>query len=96
MSYEFHKGETDGNIAVYAEYNHDSDVQHYYLETISALVTRDDLMDVADILREFITQLFIHEDLHQAIENVDMDTIGESQHETIYPIICKWNKTGDD
>ena len=93
--YVFHKGEAD-NGEDYANFDHVANVQNYYLTTIGSIMDGDDMMDMSDIIRHIMIQLFIHEDLHTGIENIGMDTIGESQHQTIYPIICGWNKKSDE
>jgi len=90
MSYIFQKEHSVDNVDNYAEYDYLTDSQTFFLPAIGELVGRKDLMNVADILREFMIQLMVHEDLHQAIENIGMDTIAEAQHQTIYQTICEF------
>ena len=95
MSYKFHKGQSDEGDN-YADYDHVSDVQNFYLETIGEIVDKCDYMTTDDIVRALMAQLFIHEDFHQAIENVGIDSIGASQHETVFVIVNEWMQDVED
>ena len=86
-NYRFTKDVSDGDEN-YADYDYVNDIQSYYIGAIGSLVDGTDLMDTSEIIREFIIQLFIHEDLHNCIENIGIDSIATSQHETVY----KWVK----
>lgn len=94
VNYRFEKTNSEGDR--YADYEHISDVITLYLEDVNDVVKEHDWQDPTGILHETIIQLYIHEDLHAAIENVDMDTLGESQHEVVYPIISKWLNGKED
>lgn len=91
-NYRFVMGQSEKDEN-YAEYDHNNDLQVYYMESIGSLLEGSDLMWIDDIMRHFMIQLFIHEDFHNIIENVGIDSIGIAQHETIYQWIrhdFKW------
>jgi hypothetical protein len=87
-NYIFTKDPSTGDS--YADYDHVNDIQTYYLPDISGLVSLDDIQDKSDIIREFIIQLFSHEDLHECIENSNVDSLASAQHEYVYPLVFNW------
>jgi len=92
--FDFVKSNPDGEA--YADYAHVSDIITLYLEDITSVVKDHDWQDVDGILVETILQIYNHEDVHAAVENVDIDSIADSQHEVIYPIIHKWMNGKED
>lgn len=94
VNYEFEK--TNLNSDSYADYKHLSDITTLYLDDIYGIVREHDWQDPTGILYETILQIYIHEDIHAAIENSDIDSLGDAQHEVIYPIIFKWMNNKDD
>jgi hypothetical protein len=94
VNYDFVKTNPDGDA--YADYKHLGDIITLYLEDIHDIVKEHDWQDDDGILHETVLQLYIHEDIHAAIENSDVDSLGDAQHEVVYPIISKWMKGKED
>ena len=94
VNYVFEKSNLNGDA--YADYAHVSDCITLYLEDVTSIVKDHDWQDEDGILSETIQQIYIHEDIHAAIENCDIDSIGDAQHEVIYPAIHKWMTGKDD
>jgi len=80
------------NIKALAYYDEVGDAQCFYLPEFPIQFQELQLPNLDDILAEFCAGVFAHEDFHQAIVNIGIDTLAGQEHDLMEKVVEWLNK----